>query len=358
MIYLYASLVICIFGVISNTFMTLLLTRPRLGTTINRLLAVVTMSDGLLMFSHIIYMAHFDLGDNTGCPVDKLTYNWVLFQLLHSNWSVYLRAFSLWLSVAMAGYRKHVLSRTQPHQKEKPTFAIILAAIVAFAVFIICMPIFLQNTIVESPPVPENQSLCPKNHSRFYALRPAPYAMLQDQLLLKMAYWTNGILLKLLPCSFLTYYVVRVMLMMYARHRKRQRTLFQNRAPQAGQHVVESGSIRSVMMPTSLILVTVLLTTVLCELPNAILSVMSGLLPHVFLRRTYVYLGEMMDLLSLFSCASTSILYFIMSESLRKAFLDIFCHYGRSDSRMDSPRRIIASSKEPDEGTLLKASYV
>lgn len=112
------------------------------------------------------------------------------------------------------------------------------------------------------------------------------------------------------------------------------------------------------MMPTSAMLVTIFLTTVLCELPNAILSVMSSLLTFQFLRNTYVPLGEVMDLLSLLSCISKSILYIVMSGALRKAFVDMFCC--RASTRTETPEEIPIRrrAQSKDDTVILKATNV
>lgn len=356
MLFVHASLAICAFGVISNSCMILLLTQPRMRTTTNRLLASVTCADSLLMFSHLIYIIHFDLGPRNRCPIHLLTYGWVVFQLLHSNLSVYLRAFSLWISATMAGYRKTVLSRATPLRHEKRTLTLRMSVGVASAVLLVCTPIFLQNTVTQGPRAPENDSTCPRNHSPYYTLRHPKFVLWHDRLLLKVAYWINGLALKLLPCMVLTYYLIRVVFLMYKRHLKRQRSLFHNRpcpsgagggrAKKIGVSSNSGGGNPNVtMMPTSAILVTILLTTVLCEMPNAILSVMSGLLPHAFLRSTYVYLGEILDLLSLFSCTATSILYFTMSRSLRESFAKRFFIWRNPGAKMDTQSIFVSSAR-------------
>lgn len=332
-------MVMCVFGVISNVCMTILLTQPRLATTINRLLALVTLSDALLMCSYFVYVIHFRIPSSGACPVDMLTYGWVLFQLLHSNWSVYLRAFSLWLSVVMAGYRKRVLSKTEPHRQRKAPLAFLMALGVASAVFVGCIPIFLQNTIIRGPSAPENDTTCPKNHSPYYTLRPPEFALAHDHFLLKAAYWTNGLLLKLLPLSLLTYYLIRVVHLMYVQRQNRKRMATYSGCPQPARRISEAvHNGHSMVMPTTFVLVIILLTTVLCELPNAILSIMSGLSAPIFIRNTYIYdyMAEIMDLLSLFSCTSTSIFYFIMSQALRRSFRDTFCGRAWNIARLRS----------------------
>lgn len=75
---------------------------------------------------------------------------------------------------------------------------------------------------------------------------------------------------------------------------------------------------------TTKMLIAILITFILCELPSGTLAILSGIFGEVFFTHVYVNLGELMDILALFSCAVNFILYCSMSKQFRTTFKRLF----------------------------------
>ncbi|CAJ0586391.1 unnamed protein product, partial [Mesorhabditis spiculigera] len=131
--------------------------------------------------------------------------------------------------------------------------------------------------------------------------------------LLKVAYWTNGILFKVVPCILLTLSIV-ALLKIIADVANRRKNLAQvmNKKKMPRDH-------------TTPMLVAVLSIFLVAELPQGILHVSNAIFDNeTFHRRVYIPLGDLMDLLSLINSAVNFIIYCAMSRKFRAVFLNLF----------------------------------
>ncbi|KAK7066520.1 Serpentine type 7TM GPCR chemoreceptor Srw, partial [Halocaridina rubra] len=75
---------------------------------------------------------------------------------------------------------------------------------------------------------------------------------------------------------------------------------------------------------TSRMLLTVLLLFLVTELPQGILSLLSGIYGHKFFLQCYHHWGEVMDLLALINGTVNFLLYYVMSHQFRLTFSYLF----------------------------------
>jgi len=71
-------------------------------------------------------------------------------------------------------------------------------------------------------------------------------------------------------------------------------------------------------------LVLVVLSFVVTEMPQGILAFLSGINNDIF-EEVYVPLGDIFDILVLINSSANFILYCIMSAQFRKTFREVFC---------------------------------
>lgn len=358
LIHAWLCMFLCCCSLLANAFNVAVLTRRSMTSTINHLLIAVAVCDSCLSVSYFIFVLHFKF--ISVCPASQLTYSWTLFALVHANMSIVFRASSLWLSVIIAGYRKTILYLNQPNAREKLSTAPLAATLTIFAVSFVASPIFLGNTIKEE--LSPKDSECINDTLVFYQVVPSAKLYLYDCFLLKINHFINAVLLKFLPLCLLAYYLICVIKFLIKRNKFR-RHLFAN-----NPHDVPVGCWRLVKLcrntnpgarnlhPTTIILSSILLMTLFCELPNAITSSISIFLSSEFFLVVYRNLGDLFDTLSLLNGLTTFIMYCTMSGSFRSTFVNLF---QKSNSSQASKIRTVNPSwkaRFTKEGKLLDDS--
>lgn len=314
----YVASVLCTVGIVTNLCNVLVLTRSEMFSTVNMLLTAIAVCDTTTMFSYLIYLSHYRLTFFT-CPLSPFTKAWAFYTLFHANLSVALRACSLWLTVVMAALRSHILSRHQVLLLRSRYIAnlqmgykLIFATLIA--VFLMALPVFLNHT-VESElnyyPQYTNRSDCP---SILYDVTYPYYAQEQGCLIMKIGFWTNGLLLKLIPCFLLVYYLTKL-IHFIRQHMQISQSLFGERENACS------------LKPTTFILTAILLMTLICELPNALASLFSGIESFAYGLFVYRCLGDIFDLLSLINCITSFIMYCTMSRLFRETFIGTMSNF-------------------------------
>lgn len=312
----YLATVLCTFGVFMNLCNVLVLTRSDMFSTINMMLTAIAVCDTATMFSYLVYLCHFHLSSYE-CPLSRFTYGWAVYTVFHADLSVVLRACSLWLSVVMAALRSHILSRHQVlllHSRyianARLGYKLIFSTTIA--VFFMSIPVFVNHSVEpvkNTYPLFVNRSDCP---NVFYEVVYPSFAKQNDCLIMKLGFWTNGLLLKLIPCILLVLYLFKLIYFV-------QRFL-ELRGVQLGERNEHGNG--AALKPTTFILSLILLMTLICELPNALTSLFSGVNSFAYGIFVYKALGDIFDLLALINCITSFVLYCTMSRLFRQTFVE------------------------------------
>lgn len=313
----YLASILCSFGIFMNMCNVLVLTRSEMFSTINMILTAIVICDTTTMVTYLIYLFHFHF-TMYACPLNAFTHGWAIYTVFHANLSVVLRACSLWLSVVMAALRSHILSHHQVLllqsryiANSKLGYKLIISTIVA--VFCMSVPVFVNHTVepIMTNDFPKfgNNSHCPK---MFYEVVYPTFAKQNDCLIMKLGFWTNGLLLKLIPCILLALYLFKLIFFV--------RRFIEVRQTKLGGRNDQANT--AALKPTTIILTAILLMTLVCELPNALASLFSGVESFAYGILVYKSLGDIFDLLSLINCITSFILYCSMSKLFRSTFVD------------------------------------
>ncbi|CAK5068389.1 unnamed protein product [Meloidogyne enterolobii] len=145
------------------------------------------------------------------------------------------------------------------------------------------------------------------NEPIVYTVRPHE----SDCMNLKLAFWTNGILFKVIPCILLTFSIAALLRIIadVAHKRKNLAQVMRKKVPK--DH-------------TTPMLAAILTIFLLAELPQGLLHVLNGIFSsESFHKRVYLPLGDLMDLLSLLNSAVGFLIYVGMSRKFRTVFLQI-----------------------------------
>ncbi|VDL66105.1 unnamed protein product [Nippostrongylus brasiliensis] len=135
----------------------------------------------------------------------------------------------------------------------------------------------------------------------------------EDCFLLKVAFWTNGILFKVVPCTLLTISIIALLkIIRDVSHRRKSLAQVMNKKRMPRDH-------------TTPMLVAVLSIFLIAELPQGMLHVCNAIYSNeTFYQKIYLPLGDLMDLLSLLNSAVNFLIYCAMSRKFRSVFMQTF----------------------------------
>ncbi|VDL63340.1 unnamed protein product [Nippostrongylus brasiliensis] len=128
-----------------------------------------------------------------------------------------------------------------------------------------------------------------------------------------VAFWTNGILFKVVPCTLLTISIIALLkIIRDVSHRRKSLAQVMNKKRMPRDH-------------TTPMLVAVLSIFLIAELPQGMLHVCNAIYSNeTFYQKIYLPLGDLMDLLSLLNSAVNFLIYCAMSRKFRSVFMQTF----------------------------------
>uniref|UniRef100_A0A1I7S5R9 G_PROTEIN_RECEP_F1_2 domain-containing protein n=1 Tax=Bursaphelenchus xylophilus TaxID=6326 RepID=A0A1I7S5R9_BURXY len=319
-IHQYVATFLCIVGTLMNLTTVVVLTRPSMISPVNVLLCAVAICDILVMTSYLVFIVHFHLIAPARCQLQDYSYGWGIFTMIHAHVSVICHATSIWLTVSLAQIRVLTIRRATagPTTQITERFSIILAIVTLIIMAAVNLPNFMTFEIDEIPAeyfmsclVPEGISIeeAIANSTRMvYTLR----AHEKDCMKLKMAFWSNGMIFKVVPCLLLTVSIVALLKIIadVSNKRKNLAQVMKKKVPK--DH-------------TTPMLVAVLSIFLIAELPQGVMLVMTGIFSSDTFKKTiYQPLGDFMDFLSLLNSAIGFFIYVGMSRKFRSVFFQLF----------------------------------
>lgn len=330
----YLCTAICSFGILTNLINVVVLTKRQMRTSINVLLTGIAFCDMGTMASYLIYIVHFVLSDHA-CNPYLYTYGWMFFLMCHVMLSIALHTTTLWLSVVMAFIRNMTLRQARigsPWLRSDNTWKI--CAIVYACVFVLCVPSVFSNGIL---PWHEyfnetckhgNVDEMERNHRAYTIGVP-----LENCLIFTITFWLTGTLFKIIPCILLALLIFSLLFTIKRAEKNRKALLDMNRnrailtlttTAALGPHPRpqrENSQMRSDR--TTAMLLMILGLSLLTELPQGAVSILSGI--YVAHMQMFVYpnVADILDLLSLINSSVNFILYCIMSSKYRQVFWQV-----------------------------------
>ncbi|MFH4975431.1 hypothetical protein AB6A40_002140 [Gnathostoma spinigerum] len=330
----YIAMFLCIAGTLLNIVTILVLTRPTMLSPVNLLLCAVAVCDIAVMTSYLVFVSHFLINAAKRCETDDYSFAWAVFTLFHAHASVIFHATSIWLTVSLAQIRVLTISRATSGPAKGVTIPFTVGLSIVTWLIIICVnvPNFLTFEIVEMPAIELLSCLIETDYTHFNESVPS-IADIQprsetditssfgsvfmvsasggDCMKLKLAFWSNGILFKVVPCILLTLSIIALLKIISDVSNRRK----------ALAHVMKKKVPKDRTTP---MLVAVLSIFLLAELPQGVMSVLTGVYTSdTFHQKIYLPLGDIMDLLSLLNSAVNFIIYCSMSRKFRVVFLQI-----------------------------------
>jgi len=91
----YIALFVCVFGVIANALIMVVLTRKEMKTPVNTMLLALAIADLLIMIEYIPFALHMYIVDNE--PETKYSWAWACFVFFHVHFTQILHTISIQL---------------------------------------------------------------------------------------------------------------------------------------------------------------------------------------------------------------------------------------------------------------------
>lgn len=363
--------ILCTFGLLTNILNFIVLTRPNMRTSINMVLAAVALCDAGTMCSYLIYVVHFYVVNRGVCLTEIYTYNWMVFILFHSLWSILLHSSSIWLAVLLAFMRLTVMRKAKlSHSFLKPGHVWRPMSYIYAPLAALCIPVIFTHSVVQielepcvSQPLdngtmdllePGGPTLelgirLPTAPAIGYTVLPSPAALTNDCLLLRAVLLINGLCFKLLPCLLLVFSIWRL-LRTLAAAKKRNTRVLRRRSETGAQarNVTNAGTAKYFSSRTTKMLLIILLIFLITELPQAFIATLSGFYPSDVYFKIYPTVGDVLDLLSLLNSGVNFVLYCGMSSRFRSTFIDLFApSFLRTGLRCSRSRFSVSDNDNP-----------
>ncbi|KAK6177407.1 hypothetical protein SNE40_015514 [Patella caerulea] len=306
----YFSIVVCIFGIISNILNIVVLTRKHMSSPTNFILTALAIADMLTMSTYPIMAVYLYIISRPDCEGTNHTKEWMYFILFHNLFIITCHNMAMWLTVALAVFRyifvcQHARAMTMCSMQR----ARMAVLIIVVATIMICIPNYLMYTVIDLASEQNNTASCYWIIGSYIALNNPSYE--------QFVRWLFGVVIKILPCILLT--VLSTLIIIAMHHAKKRRSRLLGMVKRASDHDHASSEHNR----TTMMLVTVVLFFVITELPQGILALISAVNKE-FWDKVYVNLGDLMDILVLINSAVNFILYCIMSQQFRNTFKSLF----------------------------------
>lgn len=307
----YFSIIVCIFGIVTNILNIIVLTRKDMVTPTNAILTGLAVADMLVMVDYLPFSLLQYILVNQPKHV-KFSYHWAVFILFHAHFTVVCHTISIALTVCLAVWRYIAVSLPAQNRTlcSMPRAYIAIASSYLFPV-VFCVPAYLVFTIREEMELgPDNKEVV----GMLYFVDQSDIGRAHNGLLQKINFWTYSVMVKLIPCIALTMLSLSLIHALYQANQRKLNLL--NRPADSAQD-------RSCDR-TNRMLLAVLLLFLLTEFPQGILALLSGILGDKFFEDCYQSFAEVMDILALINSAINFILYCTMSRQFRATFSQLF----------------------------------
>ena len=302
----YVSIVVCIFGIISNIMNIIVLTQRNMITPTNYLLTALAIADMLTMTSYLPYAIYFYCVTVLDSQY-KHPQGWIIYLIFNTNFIITCHTIAMWLTVSLAVFRYIVVCH---HTLGPKLCNLYRAKITIIAVFIATVLFCIPNYVMYKPTLEDSGGYWFSENSFITDFHKV------------FNFWLFGVVLKVAPCVLLTVLSSLLIHAMRLADRKRQRLKSQGKRAESER--------TSEHNRTTAMLVAVVLCFVIAELPQGTLAFLSGVDDDIFYN-VYMPLGDVWDILVLVNSAVNFVLYCIMSRQFRNTFKVVFLGYCQTD---------------------------
>ena len=319
----YLAATVCVFGVIANVLNIIVLTRKNMVSSTNIILTGLAISDGLTMAFYFPYALCMYVIHGIDESPERDTETAAKFQLCYAIMSVIVHSIAIWLTVTLAVFRYVFIRfprRGARYCNVQRTKTAVIA--VSVAVIIVCIPNSITYELHS-----ESASALGYDNASNASMWWVDVKMntTAEIVLQKFNFWVQAILVKLLPCFLLTIFSFLLVRTMQGAEKRRKKLLNKNSVTDGETQPIGSSGKRSKRsIRTTRMLLTVVILFLITEIPQGIMSLLSGLIEGFF-HNVYTPLGDLLDILALINNGINFVLYCTMSKQFRDTFFSVFC---------------------------------
>ena len=298
----YASVVICVFGLMCNVMNIVVFAQKNMITSINVILTGLAVADMLTLASYLPYAIHFYC---TAIPDWSYNhpYGWIVYLLFNTSLVMTLHTIAAGLTIALAVFRYIEIC----HHTLQPRFCNLQPArITVLVVFLAPCVLHIPNYVMYAP-----TKLRPESNSGYW-FQTHEFISTTHKI---FNFWFYGVALKLVLCLLLIVLTLFLIRAMWYTNVKQRRLKSQ------GNHA-ESKRTQEQNCTTAM-LISIVMCFVVVELPQGILALLSGIDSNIFLD-VYEPLGDIWDIIVLIYTAVKFWFYCTISKEFRQTFKHVF----------------------------------
>jgi hypothetical protein len=306
----YFSAIVCAFGIFANLANIIVLTRKNMISSTNWILMWLAVADLLTMMSYFPVSIHFYCLREVELRFPETrSIDWIRFLLFHSSFTVVCHTIAIWLTITLAIFRYVFICfptwGSQLCTLQRAKLAIFL---VCFSTVIVCVPNFMTNDI-------DLAGRTTNASDPIYTIQLTALAR-KHEIIVKINYWVQAIIFKLIPCILLTCLTIMLIVAMHNANKRRQKLKSQGRkddSDRAREHNRTTGMLLAIVI---LFLIT--------ELPQGIITLLNNF-DNKWYSDVYLPLGDLWDIMALLNNSINFVLYCTMSRIFRETFARVFC---------------------------------
>ncbi|XP_050413508.1 G-protein coupled receptor dmsr-1 [Patella vulgata] len=298
----YYSLIVCLFGVITNLINIAVLTKKSMRTPINCILTGIAIADLITMLSYIPFAIHFYLVHGLEATPAKYSYGWTIFMAVHVNLTLTTHTVSIWLGVIMAIMRYVFVRAATPNSKKNmensSTIIIIVFAYIGSAVLII------PNCIVTGI----HEAFSDKYNASTFRLDSLSLSQNETNTMALLNFWVYPVFGKIIPCVLISIFGGFLLHTLRESDRRGSRLKGENHKSHSHRR-------------TTLMLLAVIVMYIISEVPQSILVVLCACVDGFFVD-VYLPLSDLIDAVALINSAVNFVMYCTMSQQFRDSLME------------------------------------
>ncbi|RZC39215.1 7TM GPCR Srw and/or 7tm 1 domain containing protein [Asbolus verrucosus] len=286
--YSYLSLIICIFGSVTNVLNICVLTTKQMRCPTNLILTGLALANLMVMLEYIPFVF---LYTENKAYVSHFTYNLAVFIIFHAWFAQAFHFISCCLAVILAIWQYIAVKFPQNNNKWCSNKRTKITLSLTYALcMVVCIPLNLSLKIWERQvPIDENGKILPKNKVPFAngTIYVADYENDRYQIISSYVY---GFVIKLVPCVLLTVLsCLLIVELLAAKERKKNLLNASSNKRKPSQRFLEKEKQAD---RTTRMLLAVLLLFLMVEFPQAIFGMLNLIIGKKFEIECYQPLGD------------------------------------------------------------------
>ncbi|WAR15110.1 DMSR1-like protein, partial [Mya arenaria] len=301
----YISLIICVFGIITNIVNIYVLCKEKMRNSINCILTGIAISDIIIMADYIPFAIHFYLATGLRDIEERYTYFWSTYLMVHSCLSNTTHTVSLWLAVVMSAIR-YLFIRS----RGRWNLTLSRTRLAIICVYLACIIVFIPNytlTGLVAVVLPSNTTV--------YRMKSLSIYLGNSTTMNTINVWLFILIGKLVPCALIC--ILGCMLL---------KTIKKSVQLTESLKLTSCSRRMRAHRRTTVMLLAIMTMFIISELPAAILVLISVFVDNFF-KDYYLLFADTLDIVSLTNNAINFVMYCIMSRQFRDSLCETlpFC---------------------------------